>query len=670
MAIVKMLKLNLIGMSYDKARILDLLAKTASVELQTTSEIENTFTAGLSADSVMIAEDLARAKKCVAFFSDRLEKCKKEPYYPKDCQSTTSGFFLSFEEFISSAEKVNRARRKVEIVEQKEKQLVEDRGEIVKLNNQLSLLVPYLSIDCRFSSLRDTENAKVYFGLIKTERISELKGKIADCPYTDLTVRAGDGANSVIMVVSLKEYSEMVGVALSELGFTACPFTQNKTPKQLKEELEKRVHGFIAREKSIEKELCANHADLREIKIYADYLKFLSDKCERSQGFRETETTFVLQGYVPEPQKQVVLDAIENDGVTAYVEFSEPTEEDTPPTLLKNNPIIRQTEFITEMYSVPSYRELDPSKLVFFFFMLFMGVIMADVGYGVLMIGIGLLLASRIKIENGAKRLWNIIAIGGVFTIIFGALFNSYFGAKLPYVAPLPSPVPEGNGTDGLMTVLLLCLGLGVIQLGTGYLFKAINDFKRKDIPAGIFDGLVWVIFFVGLIFAAFNFLIGYLMPTATIDQGLFSFFETMTMPGIIMVAGAVLVAALTAGRNEKGFGKFSKGFGAVYGIINLLSDILSYARLFGLMLSGMIIASTFNDLGLGIISGGGIGYVLGGLVILVGHVFNIAMNVLGAYIHDSRLQYIEFFSKFYTGEGRKFIPFGSEFDYVYIVKK
>ena len=125
----------------------------------------------------------------------------------------------------------------------------------------------------------------------------------------------------------------------------------------------------------------------------------------------------------------------------------------------------------------------------------------------------------------------------------------------------------------------------------------------------------------------------------------------------------------VTAGRKEKFIGKFTKGFGQLYGLINIISDILSYARLFGLMLSGMIIAQTFNDIGMSLINGGGVGYVFGALVIIVGHLFNLSMNVLGAYIHDSRLQYIEFFGKFYTGEGDKFTPLGSRLNYVYLTK-
>ena len=147
------------------------------------------------------------------------------------------------------------------------------------------------------------------------------------------------------------------------------------------------------------------------------------------------------------------------------------------------------------------------------------------------------------------------------------------------------------------------------------------------------------------------------------------NFFGQATMPGLIVMLSALLIAAATSGRKEKGFGKITKGFGTIYGLINIFSDILSYARLFGLMLSGMIIANTFNDIGSGLFAGGFAGYIIGGVVILIGHAFNIAMGVLGAYIHDSRLQYIEFFGKFYTGEGNKFKPMGSDLKYVYVVK-
>ncbi|MBQ0099483.1 MAG: hypothetical protein KBS91_02920, partial [Firmicutes bacterium] len=343
---------------------------------------------------------------------------------------------------------------------------------------------------------------------------------------------------------------------------------------------------------------------------------------------------------------------------TIFIETAKPKKEELPPTLVKNKPIVRQTEFITDMYSTPNYREMDPSKVIFFFFVLFMGVIMADAGYGILMVVLGLILARRIKVDNGTRRLWYIITIGGISTIVFGLLFNSFFGVSLFNSSILPNPVPKtggegGSDMTGLMIILLGCLGLGVLQIAVGYFCKAINCFKQGDILGGIFEGLDWVVFFIGLVFLSIPLLFDLLLPEKGLEgvMGInaSNFFKEMQTPGLIVVIVTIVLAALTAGRNEKGFGKFTKGFGAVYGLINLMSDILSYARLFGLMLSGMIIAQTFNDMGLSVMSSGGVMYIVGGLVIVVGHVFNIAMNVLGAYIHDSRLQYIEFFGKFYT---------------------
>ena len=166
------------------------------------------------------------------------------------------------------------------------------------------------------------------------------------------------------------------------------------------------------------------------------------------------------------------------------------------PTLLKNNRVFKQAEFITNMYAVPSYSEYDPNKFVFFFFMLFFGIIMADIGYGIVLVLAGLILSRRIKVENGTKKLANIIFYGGIFTILFGALFGSLFGVTLYHVLPDPT---SGNRSDVLI-ILLGCLALGVVQIAAGYVLSAINSIKKKDYVSAIFDSLLWVVFFVGLV--------------------------------------------------------------------------------------------------------------------------------------------------------------------------
>ncbi len=665
MAVVKMSKMFLVGVNAYKDDILNALHKTGRVELFATSEIADTFAVPNESVKADLIQKHDRVCSNIDFFMERVEKCKAEPFYPKDFDQKIQ--IVSYDEFVKAPSYQEKVDKVCSGLEDIKKQLAESKSLVVQNNTLISQLKPYTDVLEPFSAFKDTKRTNVILGSIKAENEQQLLNALLEVEYTTAKVLARS-LETIICVVSVKENFDTINQILSENGFNRCPLTFDKVAKDEIDRLEKENIVLQREEKEIDKKVCAYSNEIFTLKVYADYNKFLIEKAKASEEFKNTKSTFVLEAYLPSEDENLVKDAVESVTSAVFIDFSEPTKEDNPPILLKNKNPVKQTEFVTDMYSAPDYREIDPNKVVFFFFMLFMGVIMADVGYGILMILAGAFLASKIKIDNGAKRLWNVICLSGIFAIIFGMLFNSYFGLALPYSAVLPSPVPKNGDTSGLMTILLMCLGLGVLHMGTGYFLKALNGFRSKDVLGGILDGLTWVTFLLGLVFATFNFLVNYLMPEVylTMNESIKNFFDIMTMPGIIMIGASVFIAMIGAGRNEKGFGKFTKGFGSVYGIINILSDILSYARLFGLMLSGMIIASTFNDMGLGLMSGG-IGYVLGPIVMVIGHVFNVAMGVLGAYIHNSRLQYIEFFGKFYTGEGEKFKPIGSNLDFIHV---
>ncbi len=669
MAIVPMKKILLMGMTYHKEKILNALHKTGCVELSATEEFADTFRAQEVESSTELSHRLADYSRAVEFATEIIEKSKGKPYYPAS-DKYFSEVFISYDEFISTPEKESELSGRATLMHEYEAKLGNMRAEKIKLNNLRTQLLAFSDINEKFSDFSDTETSCVFFGTVKREQLSSLNDLKNDTELAEVQVLS-ERQNAVVLIVCLKEVRDTVQKKLSETAFVACPFAYDVSAQEKLIEIDLKLKEIADKEEEIYKAICTDADLLKDLKILADYYAFLVEKEKDAENFRCTGKTFLLQGYIPAGKEDEVKTTVSMVSDAVFIEYSEPDENDNPPTLTKNDKLVTQTEFVTDLYSVPNYREVDPNKAVFFFFMLFMGVIIADIGYGLIMIVLGITLASRIKVDNGTRRLWYLVAIGGFFSIIFGALFNSLFGVAILPFNILPSPVPDGTGTDGLMTILLGCLALGVVHIASGYFIKALNCFRHKDIAGGIFDGLLWVIFFIGFILASFNFLVGYLMPDAinTMNPGIRAFFEAATMPGVIIVGVTVLLAALTAGRNEKGFGKFSKGFGAVYGLINLMSDILSYARLFGLMLSGMIIATTFNDIGGSLISGGGLGYVFGPIVMGLGHTFNIAMGVLGAYIHDSRLQYIEFFSKFYTGEGEKFAPLGSDMKYIYLTK-
>lgn len=667
MAVVEMTKIKLVGLLYHKESILDALQRTGCTEVVSTPEISDTVYVTEEEKKSVVSSDYDRIKKAIDFLEEHIASSKGKSYYPNVVDG--GNFFVSYDEFFSISEKGKDLFSLVSETERKSSVLTDNgnrRNKLIALKSQLEV---YSGVKDKFADFKDTERVKVFFGSVKQEKIDVLNEFLDEMPYSGVEVLKKN-FESVIAVFTLKEFGQEVSTKLGEIGFTPCPFDYDVSADEEILRIDNEIKYLYAEDESADKFACVNYDKIKDLKILADNYKFKLEKIEDSEKFCCTVQTFILTGYFPKGYEEKVSAAVNEVSDAVFVEMSEPSADDKPPTLTKNGPLVSQAEFVTDMYSSPDYREMDPNKVVFFFFMLFMGVIMADVVYGLAMIVFGRILARRIKVDNGPKKLWNVIAISGAFTMLWGALFNSYLGFSLPfYNAILPNPIPQGNDTSGLMSILLMCLLLGVIQIAVGYFCKAINSFRSGDVAEGIFGGITWVIFFIGFIFAAYTFIVSYLIKDVDTGTPVYQFFLQMQMPGLIIAGGALFVAAVTAGRREKGFGKFTKAFGAVYGLINIFSDILSYARLFGLLLSGMIISQTFNDMGTGMFSSGPTGIALGVLVIIAGHIFNLGMGVLGAYIHDSRLQYIEFFSKFYTGEGEKFTPIGSNFEYIYLTK-
>lgn len=664
-----MTKLKLCALSSQKNEILDALSKTRSVEVIDTEEVADTFLPSETVPDELIKKS-GEVKDCIEFVFKTLSAVKGEAFYDKsrDIKGLSDTPVIGFDEFFSIKEKEAELNAYVERTLGYEKKIAEEVSSRQKITALYEQYVPYKEAEGVFSDYKDTAKTKVRLGQIKKDGIKLLSA----LSETDIPVAVTEYSGSdpvTVVVVSLKENDDVVAPVLSSNGFTKCPFTESVSAAEELKRLDKEYADSIEEEKRLLKAVYDEADKIKDLYVLADYYKFGLEKFKDSEKFRYTSKTFVLEGYLPKEKEEEVKSALNKVTEAVVVEYSVPTDDDTPPTLCKNNKLVSQAEFVTDMYSTPDYREYDPNGFVFFFYMMFMGVIMADVGYGALMIILGLVLAKRTK-PGKSPKLWNVIAISGAFTILWGALFNSYFGFALPYKAILPSPIPDGGDTSGMKLILLLCLLMGVIHIAAGYLVKAINFFRKGDIFGGICEGISWVVFFIGFVFAAFVFILNYLVPgfVDSMKPGVRTFFESMTVPGLITAAVGLVFAAVFAGRHEKGFGKFTKAFGSVYGLINLMSDILSYARLFGLMLSGMMIAQTFNvNLAAPIMANGGFGIVAGILIMIAGHAFNLAMGVLGAYIHDSRLQYIEFFGKFYTGEGRPFVPLGSKYDYIYV---
>ena len=652
MAIAKMLKMQLIGIRSERDKILNALHSTCAIELKQ-------------------ADDLFEGQRTVCDKSEITENREKLEYsislITKTCQTlgikdiVADGFGVSYNDFMKIGERGEELLAVADGAKQKKDQISLANAKIIALKTELNTFLPYAELKCKFSDFKDTLKTRVCFGIASDQLIRKLEERFSDDLKLASCYEEGRYLNnSLLSVVYHESVQAEVERLLSENGFVKCPHHQDFYPADKIAELNDEI---LAEEQAISR-LTAEIADLREhvkdLKVLSDYFIFLGEKAKGCDGMLNTEHVFLLEAYVPAERREEVQDCIKQVSGNVYVCFNEIKKGEFAPTLTKNKKVARQFEFVTNLYSAPKYGELDPNPILAVFFSIFMGFITADWGYGVLMV-VGGFLFARKKREVGVVRLAKLLAYSGIPTILFGLGFDSFFGfpllrnLNLISTTLLPDPIAHKSVMAGITvpTLLIISLGMGIVHIMAGLFMNALAKFKEGEIIDGICDGIIWMIFLAGLLLLILA-LMGVLSGAMNV--------------AIILLVGSVVLGALTAGRHVKGFGKFTKGFGAVYGLINYMSDILSYARLYGLMLSGAQIGSIVTNLALGMATSVG-GIIACAIVMLIGHVFNIAMGLLGAFIHDARLQYVEFFSRFYEGDGELFTPLGTKLEHSYLDK-
>ncbi len=658
MAIAVMRKLRVAAISYEGDKILDALSKTGAAEIKILEAEENI--ARPVSDAATLSSRLEEAEgalKELVASSERYAKEHKKAFKPEK-----DGFFVTYEEFMN-AEKREEAEALIAEIKRLAAERVRLSASLASLEKTILSLSPYKEFEILFSAFSNTPRLRVFLGTVENVK-EELFETLADvCVKTE---------GNTVLVVALKEAEKETEEFLRGLDFAPCPFLKEAgTGKELYARLNEEKKDLLREIEKIDEAEFALCENIRFLKVYCDRIAYELEKAESvSEKMLATERVILLEAYAPKESEEEISAALSAVTDSAYFDFVEPEEDEMPPTLMRNNGLTKNFEAITNLYSPPNSKEFDPTTVMGIFYSVFLGFIMGDIGYGLFMlIGGGLLWwKNRVK-DNGLKRLAAVFAIGGVFAVIWGFLFDSLFGIAILHMRVMP-PLLEGNTNWHVLGIaipalLIVALEVGVVQLFAGYVCRAIQCWRRGKIWDGILDGLVWAVFSIGVGLAI---------------AGLVEELKMIILAyvGGIAAGAMLLTAMLTAGRKEKILGKFTKGFGAAYGVINYASDILSYARLYGLMLSGAVIAEIVSGYALtgyggstGMIVSGNAGLVvLGVVLLLLGHLLNLALSLLGAYIHDARLQYVEFYGRFYEGEGELFSPLGSKHAHVFIVPK
>lgn len=656
MSVVKMARLRLVCLKSERVRVLDVLTKRHSFEPRKADAIADLPRVG---DTEHLAH--LRSKQAqVAFALDFLkgERNEYEKYkallgereIDEDvakiafAKQSSARKIIAYEDFYDVSAKEYDLLSVCDALKNLSFKIVEENARLNSVIARQKQIEPFKDLEIDTHLLGDhrdvTVLAAVASASCKTQGL---------CDDLNVAIEVVTGERKLLTAVCLKSDKHAFIKRLSERGFTLCPLTGGKAADLLA--------ALRDDEKAIQEALYRLHINALSYVKSEDDLRTLYDvfnldieRGEAEREFLKTDETVLIEGWLPDIAKEQVKKEIEEVTKGVYIEYLQPKEEDEPPTLVANPRIFQPFESITNMYSAPRYREVDPNIVMSIFFFIFFGIMIGDAGYGFVLTAVGLFLGCRLKFEKGSKDMMLLIGTCGVSAIIWGVLFGGYFAIDFgdSQIALWFNPI------DNPMNMLVLSIVLGCLQLGAGYVIRGIKLVQAGKPFSAIFDSGLYILLFIALGCLGLSFVV----------KGEAA--SSLQLAAIIIALCAVAGIALTAGRANKGIGgKLAGGVSGLYGLVNLFSDVLSYLRLFGLGLASCAIGLAFNTLGTMMFDLPVVGYVVGVVLLIPLHAFNLGVGVLGAYVHNARLQFLEFYGKFYDGEGRLFMPLGERTKYV-----
>lgn len=666
MAIVTMKRFSLLALKADKETIFDAVIRSGLVQLKRTDDVQPTVEPCDSQAYEKLAEKIAALENAVSYVSSQATKfnlaAKKaksqtmqipKPSFARPLEEITYDDFLSFGK---NAQSIDEELALLAELQDKLASLQSKRDQIVAEHKSTLL---YEGLPHSTDWYKNTETTLVRLCVVPASDLKSVEQIAAD--YDACVERiCGTPSQSVCVAVVHKQKAEFFEKA-SAFGFVKSSFTCDVVPKL-------KLEALLGEKQSLNKQIESVQSQIAELapkitvwKVYADYLTLCQRKIAAGMDMFKTDSTFIMEGYYPAEDEQNVSDAFKSVADRSIVYYYNIGEDEFAPTLLKNNKLVQPFESVTNMYTPSSYHEIDPNPVMSIFYFIIFGLMVADMGYGLLLCLVGLGATLLIKQKTGVRTMLQLFGICGVSAIIVGALFGSFFCYTL-FTPIIPDP-----GTTP-MVMLIISLVIGIIHICAGIGCNIAVKMKQGNKVAPWLMDFPWIVVLLSLVVAIFNLMLNEMNypPYEVLRLP-----ESVTNVALYVCLGSLAVAIIFAGLGTKGFlGKIKSSFGAAYGIINYFSDVMSYIRVFGLMLSSALMGQVINRLGAMVAGGGGVGYVFAGVVLVFAHVFNLVLGIMGVYIHNGRLQYIEFFGKFYTGDGVLFTPFGSQNKYVLLTDK
>lgn len=629
--------LRLLGMESEREALLKAMQDMECVEISSIDGSEEALKSGFAKPddkALMSAQEASRAYRTALASLDRFAPEKKGMFRKRQGVSRAAFF---------SAESEENACTAAEMINKDTRRLGEIESERTKNEALRATLAPWLTVD---APLGGADGAlAVFFGTVGLNVTDDALKALADSLDGLLTWQQASSDRSLryLLVMCHRSVRERALSALRDLGFSTVSFRgMTGTAKENDKALAENLAALEKERQEIEQRIAGLGGKREALLEASDRAAIALRREEAKSRLVGTDKVFLLEGWLPADRCAEIEKTLKP--FTCAIEMREPTEDEYPqvPVQLKNNKLTRPLNMVTEMYSLPAYGTLDPNPLMAPFFILFYGIMMADMGYGLLMMIASVIISKKYRPKGTSGELFSLLGLCGLSTFIVGAMTGGFFGDFLTQLVAIVSPgtvftLPKlFDPLDDLTMILIGSMALGLVQIITGMAISLIEKCKRKKFLDAFFEEITWWIVFLGIALAVLK------KGTAVLYLG----------------CALVLLGPIVQG---KGWGKLTGVFGSIYNhVTGYFGDILSYTRLMALMLAGSVIAQVFNMLAA--MPGNVIAFLI---ISMLGNAMNFGLNLLGCYVHDLRLQCLEFFNKFYVDGGKPFRPMTLDTEYV-----
>ena len=531
------------------------------------------------------------------------------------------------------------------------KELQKNKDELSALEIEQKSLTSFLSLDVP-ANLKNTRRTIIKTGIIEGEWQEEqiwtkLSAFEASAVYFEIL--SSNKQQTVIWMLYLADEEDKLTKFFADVGFAAPKSLPKSEPSMRIEEIEAKKAKILTSNAELSKKLADFGEKRKDLELFYDKMSIRRDKYKALDKVGISENAFFVSGYIPEKAAKALERELE-DNFTVAVEIYEPEDDEDVPTNFCNNAFVAPVEQITSDYSMPAKGDIDPNPIMAIFYYFFFGMMFSDAGYGLLLMIVCGILGFGKVLEKEKRNTFRMFFYCGVSTTFWGIMYGSFFGdmistvsntfgsGKLALEPILVDPVKKP------LFVLIMSVVFGVIHLLAALCIKFYMTWRSGEKWAAIFDTGFWILVISGI---------------SVLSAGVAFGISLVTEIGKYMAIGGAAGLVLTQGRSSKNpILKLFNGILSLYDITSIVGDVLSYSRLMALGLATGVIASVVNVLGS--LGGNSVFGLIGFIIISIfGHLLNFAINMLGAYVHTNRLQYVEFYQKFYEGGGRKYSPLG-----------